>query len=67
MTGEEGGEEATEDNFSRLFSAIDFDSSPSPPAQPPLEGEVAETSDWGGWLAVSLNLRASEVRYVGVL
>lgn len=60
VPGEEEEEENTEDNFRRLFTAIDFDPSRAPPP-PPLEGEASGPANWGGWLAASLNLRAPEV------
>ena len=68
-SGEE--EEGQEDeNFRRLFAAIDFDPSRAPPSSstPPQSaegGDAAGPLGWGGWLAVSLNLRASEVSKEG--
>ena len=68
-SGEE--EEGQEDeNFRRLFAAIDFDPSRAPPSSstPPKSaegGDAAGPLGWGGWLAVSLNLRASEVSKEG--
>lgn len=53
-------DENTEDNFRKLFTAIDFDPSRAPPP-PPLGGAASGPANWGGWLAVSLNLRAPEV------
>ena len=52
VPGEEG-DENTEDNFRRLFTAIDFDPSRAPPP-PPIEGEASGPANWGGWLAASL-------------
>lgn len=59
VPGEEE-DENTEDNFRKLFTAIDFDPSRAPPPAP-LGGEASGPANWGGWLAVSLNLRAPEV------
>lgn len=66
--GDAEEEEGVEDeNFRRLFAAIDFDpsrtlpSSSAPPQQPAEGNDSAGPVGWGGWLAVSLNLRASEV------
>ncbi|CAM9510658.1 unnamed protein product [Pylaiella littoralis] len=64
------GQEEDED-LRRLFAAIDFDPSratpfssslPPPPPPPPAQGggDGVGATGWGGWLAVSLDLRASE-------
>ena len=62
--------ESAEENFRRLFAAIDLDPSRSSSARPPsvrvkttaAEGGKTVTSDPEGWLAVSLTLHADEVR-----
>lgn len=66
--GGEGEEGQEDENFRRLFAAIDFDPSRAPPSsssspllQPAEGSDAAGPVGWGGWLAVSLNLRASEV------
>lgn len=62
------GDHGEDENFRRLFAAIDFDPSaraPPPPAPPPpppnAEGGGDGAVGWGGWLAISVHLRAPEV------
>lgn len=58
--GEEEGPADTDEMFRRLFAAIDVDPSKAPPT-PPAAGEGEGPASWGGWLAMVLDLRASQV------
>lgn len=60
---EEERGDPNEENFRRLFKAIDFDPSRVPPCPALNREKSAGPSGWGGWLAASLNLRSPRVSY----